>query len=86
MLGDFEQVDHTQESGFPRQDWSDVLKTDLLDRIHHDLAFFHAVSIAGFDAGSLPNPDARSDLSPADSVAKPLGENHQRHSPKCALA
>jgi hypothetical protein len=63
VLRDFKQIDDTQKSRLPRLHRSDIRKTDPLDRIHHDLTFFHAVPVAHFDMRTLPYADAASDLS-----------------------
>ena len=77
VLGDFEQIDDTQETRFTRQRRSDVRKTDGLDRIHLDLAFFHTIPGANLDMGTRPDADTASDGSLANSLAKTLGEHHE---------
>lgn len=76
VLGDLEQIDETKETRLARQLWSDIGKTDRLDRIHLDLTFFHPVPRTHFDMGTHPYSDAASDFSATNSLAKPLGEHH----------
>ena len=77
MLSDLEQIDDTKETRLARQLWSDIRKTDWRDRIHLDLAFFHAIPGAHFDVGTHPYSDTASDFSAANSFAKSLGEHHE---------
>ena len=77
VLRDFEQIDDTQESRLSRQHWSDIRKTDRLDRIHHNLTFFQTVSVAHFDMGTRPNANTASDFSSTNALAESLGENHE---------
>ena len=80
VLGDLQQIDEAQESRFACQLGSDLLKADLLNRIDLNFAFFHPVPFARRNAGTLPDPDAASNLSPVDAVAETLGERHERQS------
>jgi hypothetical protein len=86
MLGDLQQINDAQESRFSRQHRSDLLKPDLFDRIHLNLAFFHPVPVAGFDMGALPDADAASDSSLPNAFAKPLGEGHFFHNTQVVIA
>ena len=70
VFRDFDKIDNTQKSRLARQLWTDIRKTDPLDRKYLDLASFHAVTVADSDAETLPCSFAASDLSAADSVAK----------------
>jgi len=87
VLGNLEQIDETQETRLARQLGSDIGKTDGRDGIHLDLAFFHAVPGAHFDVRTHPYPDAASDFSAANSLAKPLGEHHAEslHPAQCGI-
>ncbi len=76
VLGDLEKIDDSQEPRLARQGWGDIRKTDRLDRIHFDLTFFHSVTFADCDVGTRPYPDAASDVSSTNSVAKAFGERH----------
>lgn len=76
VLGNFEQVKHAGEAGFPRQLRGDVRKADGSDGLDFDLAVAHFVAIAGFDAGTGPDADAQCDVSVDNSLAKALGEDH----------
>jgi hypothetical protein len=69
MFGDFEEIDQAQESGLSGKLRGDFLNTDLLNGIDFDVAFFHAVSVAGFDVRKLPDADAAGDFAGADSFA-----------------
>jgi hypothetical protein len=76
VLRHLEEVDDTLETRLSRQLWSDIGKTDRQDRIHLDLALFHAVAVADLDVGTHPYSDAASDFSAANSIAQALGEDH----------
>jgi hypothetical protein len=76
VLGNLEQVDNTQKPRLSRQFRSDIGKTDGLDGIDFDLAFFHTVPGAGFHVWTRPYPHNASDLPLANSLAKPFGEHH----------
>jgi len=76
VLRNLEQIDQTQEAGLARQLWSDIGKTDRLDRIHLDLAFFHPVPGADFDVRTHPDSDTASDFSSTHSVSQPFSEHH----------
>jgi len=77
VLRDLKQIQDTQKSRLSRQLWSDIRKTDRLNRIHFDLTFIHTVPGAHSDVGTRPYADTASDFSPANSLAKPLGEHHE---------
>ena len=77
MLSDFEQIDVTKKARFSCQLWSDIGKTDRLDRIYFDLTLLHAVPGTHPDMRSHPHSDAASDFSPTNSIAKSFGEHHQ---------
>jgi hypothetical protein len=81
VLGNLEQIDDPKETRLPRELRSDIRKTDRLDRIHLDLAFFHRVPGAHSDVGTHPYSDTACDFSAANSLAKPLGEHHYYFSP-----
>jgi hypothetical protein len=76
VLRDLEQIDETQETGFSRQLWSDVRKTNRLDGIHFDLAFVHPVPGSHFHVRANPDSDAAGDFSATNSIAKTLSEYH----------
>jgi len=78
MLRNFEQIDDAEETRLPRQLRSDIRKTDRLDRVNLDLAFFHWVLAADSDVRPHPYSDAAGDLSPANTLAKTLGEHHEK--------
>lgn len=78
VLRNLEQIDDPEETRFSSQLWSDIRKTDRLDRINLDLAFFQGVPATDSDMRACPYSHAASDLSPANPLAKPLRENHQK--------
>ena len=78
VLRNLKQIDHTEETRLPRQLWSDVWKTDRVDRINFDFTFFHAIPGADPDMGTRPYADTASDLSAANSLAKTLREDHEK--------
>ena len=78
VLRNLKQIDDTEETRLPRQLRGDIRKTDRLDRVNLDLAFFHWVSAADSDARAHPYSDAAGDLSPANTLAKTLGEHHEK--------
>ena len=76
VLRNLEQIDDTKETGLACQLWSDIQKTDRLDRIHFDLTFIHAVPGSHFDVGTHPDSDTASDFSTTNSLTKSLSEHH----------
>ena len=77
VLRNLEQIDDTKETRFASQLWSDIRKTDGLDRIHFYRTFVHAVPSAHFDMRTRPYSDTASDFSATNSLAEPLGEYHE---------
>ncbi len=73
VLGDFQKIDEAEESGFAGELRGDFLKADLLDGVDFDVAFFHAIAVAGFDVRILPDADAAGNFAAADAVAEALG-------------
>jgi hypothetical protein len=69
VLRNLEQIDDTKETRFASQLWSDIRKTDRLDRIHFDRTFVHAVPGAHFDMRTRPYSDTASDFSATNSLA-----------------
>jgi hypothetical protein len=80
VFGDFEQIQDSQESGRAGQFRRDIRKADLLDRVHFDLAFFHAISPAHTHMRSRPYPDAASNVPAPNPITKALGEHHLENS------
>ena len=78
VLGDLEEIDETKETRLASQLWSDIRKTDRLDRIYYDLTFLHTVPVAHFDVRMRPYSDTASDFSSTNTLAKPLGEHHEQ--------
>jgi len=76
VLRHFQQIDYAQETGLAGECGSNIRKTDRLDRVDFDFAFFHAVAYANFDVRLCPYPDAAGDFSAANFFAQPLGEQH----------
>lgn len=77
VLRNLEQINEAQESRLARQGWGDIRKTDVLNRIHFDLTFFHAVPVAHYDVGAHPYSDTAGDFSSTNSLAKSLGKRHE---------
>ena len=69
VLRNLKQIDDTKETRFASQLWSDIRKTDRLDRIHFDRTFVHAVTCANFDMRTRPYSDTASDFSATNSLA-----------------
>lgn len=76
MLGDLQQIDDAQETGFDCQLVSNVEECDLFNGIDLDFTFLHAVTAAGLDVRILPDSNAAGDGPAADALAKTLGKNH----------
>jgi len=76
VLGDLEQIDDSQESGFDSQLVVDVLDRNLLDRIDLDQAVFHGITLAHRYLRPLPDPHTDSNGSGPHTLPKPLGEHH----------
>ena len=76
VFGDLEQIKNSKEPGLSRQFRRDIGEADLLNRVHFNLAFFHAVSAADAYAGLRPYPDAARDLPAPNPVPKAFGEHH----------
>jgi hypothetical protein len=81
VFGNLEQIDETEETRLARQLWSDVRKANRCDRVHFDLAFVHAVPGAHFNMGSRPYSNTASDFAATNSIAKSLGEHHEKSLP-----
>jgi hypothetical protein len=64
-----EKIDHTLEAGLPSQMWSDVGKTDRLDRIDVYRTAFHAIVAAHLHVGTLPDSDAAIDFPAPNPLA-----------------
>ena len=69
VFRNLEQIDDTKETRFASQLWSDIRKTDRLDRIHFDRTFVHGVPGAHFDMRTRPYSDTASDFSATNSIA-----------------
>ena len=76
VFGDFEQVEEAEEAGGAGELRGDVEEADGFDGVDLDLAFFHAVAVAGDHVGAGPDADAAGDFATADAFAKALGEGH----------
>jgi hypothetical protein len=76
VLRDLKQIDDTQETRLSRQPWRDIRQADRFDGIDFDLTLLHTVPGADLDMGTGPDPDAASNFSAPNSVAKTLRENH----------
>ena len=78
VLGDFEQVENAQKTGFSRQGRRDIGEADWLDRINLDLAFLHAVPAADSYVRPHPDPDRARNFSAANSLPETLRKKHQK--------
>lgn len=78
MFGDLEQIEDAEEAGGSGELGCDVGQAEGFDGIDLNVAFFHGVATADFDAWSFPDADAEGDVAAANSVAKPLGEDHEK--------
>src|SRR5271167_4363419 len=76
VLGDFEQVQHTQKPRLPCQLRSNIRKPDRLDRIHLDLALAHAVPPAHLHMRTHPDPHAARNLAAPNPLAQPPCKHH----------
>lgn len=74
--GHFQQVENAEEARFASQLRGDIREANGLDRIHFDLAFFHAIAAALFYAGALPDADAAGNVSTTNPITEALGEHH----------
>ena len=77
VFGDFEEVEDTKESGCAGELRGDVGEADELNGVDFDLAFFHAVTRAGFHVGAGPEPDATGNLAAANALAEAFSEFHE---------
>lgn len=77
MFRDIEQSLHAVESGFAREIVRDVLQGDPRDRVDDDVTVVHRVAAADFDVEMLPDADAATDSSAADSFSKLFREDHR---------
>ena len=76
MLGNLEQIDQAEETGFSRQRGSDIREADGRDGIDLNLTFLHSVAAADFHTRVLPESHAAGDFSLADALAKAFVERH----------
>jgi hypothetical protein len=83
MLRDFKQVQYTQKSRLASQLWSDIRKSDRLDRIDLDFAFLHPISSACAYVGTSPDSNTARDLSTTNALAESLGKEHAESLPQC---
>ena len=74
---DFEQVQNAEESGLARQFRSNVGKSDGLDGVDLDGAFFHWVALTDGDTRANPETNRAGDFAAADAFAKAFAEYHQ---------
>jgi hypothetical protein len=76
VLCDLKQIDNTQETRLSRQPWRNIRQADRFDGIDFNLTLLHTVPGADFDMGTGPDPDAASNFSATNSLAKALREDH----------
>lgn len=80
MIGNFQQIDDTEETRLSCQPWRDIQKANRRDGIHLDFTFLHPIPAAGFDLRARPDPDTTRNLSTSNSLAKTLCKRHERES------
>src|SRR5678816_3697945 len=73
VLRDFQQIQHTQEAGLPRQFGSDIREADILDRIDDNLAAVHGVTAANLHVRAQPDAHTAGNLAFPDTVPQTFG-------------
>jgi hypothetical protein len=73
---DCEQSIHTVKSRFTGQIVRDLGDGYLRDRVHDDVALFHAVPTSNLHMGARPDANAASDSSMPNSLAQVFAEHH----------
>lgn len=76
VLGNPKQIQHTEESRFARQFWSDVGKSDRRDRIDFDFSFLHPITSTDTHMSAGPDAHRAADAPLTNTVAETFGENH----------
>ena len=76
VLGNFQQVEDPEKTGFTRQDGSDIGKANRLDGIYLYLAILYSISCTYAHALVGPESNGTCDLSLADAIANSLAEHH----------
>ena len=70
VFGHLKKIQDAQETRGLRQLWSDIRKTNLLDRIDFDLAgLVKPIPAANFDVRTHPYTHADRDVTPPDSLS-----------------
>lgn len=78
VLRHCEQLRHVRKSRFARQLRRNVVIVNLTDGIDFDLAFLHRVARAHLHVRARPDPDARRDFAPPNSITQAFGEYHAK--------
>jgi len=76
VLGNFQQVEDTEEPRFACQRGSDIGEAYWSDRLDFDFAVAHAVAVAGFYVRTRPDTNAAGDFASNYALAESLGEDH----------
>ena len=71
-----QQIIHALEPRFTGQTIGDILKRNLRNRIHYDVALVHRVTTAHLYMRTRPDANAASDLPVPYSLAKAFGKHH----------
>jgi len=83
---DAQQIIRTVKSRFTGQLSRDVGDADQLNRIHDDVALFHAIPTANPHVWARPDANAAPDSPLADSITKMFAEHHTELHPKSQSA
>jgi hypothetical protein len=76
VLGDLQQIQDSEETGFACKLMRDVGQANGLNRVDFNFTFVHAVATTHGYMWARPDSDRARDLSAADSVTKSLHECH----------
>jgi len=76
VLGDFQEIDDAEKARCAGKLRGDIGQTDGLDRFNFDLAFFHAVTLAGLDVRTGPDANAAGNFTAPHAIAETFGEDH----------
>jgi hypothetical protein len=77
VVGHLQEIDNPKKSRLLRQLGSNVRKTNRLDGVHFDLAFFHPVPSAYPHVRTCPDADTAGDFSTTNAIPQALGKHHR---------
>lgn len=77
VLGYLEQIENAEEAGLASDLRGDIGKPNRINRVDLNLALPHAIAGSHSYMGSHPDADTASDPPAANSLAKPLGKQHE---------